>query len=371
MPNPDQGTQQPLAPAASHTNASAIPAASEVQDQSDADKLKAYRIVEEARSQFLSWLKWTFGVGVIFVGLVGVKGYSDWTATLAAQRTELDAKIRQQVDENLRTNFKARTDEVLDSAVKARAEIALSTRTVGELQNRSKELEIELNRFREKLSALERQAEGKATEFTSRLDRIAADFEGPAGRSNQRAREQAFLRRSREYASKVGLTLSEPRVVFREDSAAPGQILAMYDSKQNAYIVSPSKLDTPGLPEYSALMGRFFEKNRDVLNNVGKPGFPDIQLWQNFRQSVVNYLLVSDGVQLKPDAPDGQLQLYRTLKALEPKSSIPSTRKLAVALLEAFDRSWNSSNVSEKVLAVNEQVGALPSSVLKDVLARS
>ena len=238
MSNSEQKAEQHAAPTVSQTTAIGSPVGNTVQDQSDADKLKAYKIVEEARGQFLTWLKWTFGFGVIFLGLIGLKGYSDWTAMLEAQRTESDTKIRQQVDENLRANYKARTDEVLDSAVKARAEMALSSRTLGELQNRSKDLEIELNRFRDKLAALEKQAEGKATEFTSRLDRIAADFEGPAGKSNQRTREQAFLTKSREYATKVGLTLPEPRILFREDGRAPGQVLAMYDIKQNAYIIS-------------------------------------------------------------------------------------------------------------------------------------
>jgi hypothetical protein len=336
---------------------------------SDEVKLSAFKIVEEARTQFLTWLKWTFGLGALFLGLFGLKGYSDWTAVLDAQKKELDSKIRDQVDENLRLNYKVRADEVLDSAVKARAEIAVSSRTLADLQSRSQEMELGLERFRDKLVLLERQAEGKTTEFTSKLDRIAADFESPAGQSNQRIKEQKFLKRSREYATKLALTLPEPRVVFREDPSV-GNVLAMYDTKANVYVVSPSKLDSPALAEYSALMGRFFEKNRELLKNVGKPAYPDIQLWQGFRQSIVNYLLITDGLQSKPEGRDEELAIYRMLMVLEKKAGAASTRKLAVALLQAFDRDWRTANFQEKVLEVNEKVQALPNEDLKDALRR-
>lgn len=272
----------------------------------------------------------------------------------------------QQVEENLKANYKTRTDEVLDSAVKARTEITVSSRIVSDLQKQSKDLEAELNRFHEKLASLEKQAEGKATELTSRLGRIAADFLGPEGQWNQRIREQDFLNKSRAYAAKLALTLQEPRIVFREDRTAPGMLLATYDTEENVYVVSPSKLDTPGLPEYAALMGRFFEKNRDVLKNVGRPGFPDVDLWQNFRQSVVNYVLVKDGFRLEPHVPHDQLDFYRTLTAMEKKAGAASIRKLATALLEAFGQDWNTANFFQKVLAVNEKVKALSAEDVKE-----
>jgi hypothetical protein len=284
---------------------------------------------------------------------------------LEAHKKDLDGKIHQQVEENLKTNYKTRTDEVLDSAVKARTEMTVSSRILGDLQKQSKDLEAELNRFHEKLASLEKQVEGKATEFTSRLDRITSDFLGPEGQWNQRIREQEFLNKSRSYAAKLALTLPEPRIVFREDRTAPGTVLATYDTKENVYVISPSKLDTPGLPEYAALMGRFFEKNRDVLNNVGKPGFPDINLWQNFRQSIVNYLLVKDGFQSTPQAPPNQLDFYQTLMAMEKKADVASIHKLATALLEAFGQDWNTANFLEKVLTVNEKVKALPAEEVK------
>src|SRR5262249_53138597 len=101
------------------------------------ERLAAFRLAGEARSQLLAWVKWTFGFIVIVVSLLGIKGYSDWTSLLHAQGKDLDDKIRQQVDENLKANYKTRTDDVLDSSVKARAEIVASSRLVADLQKQS------------------------------------------------------------------------------------------------------------------------------------------------------------------------------------------------------------------------------------------
>jgi len=129
---------------------------------------------------------------------------------LALQKEELDTKIHKQVEDNLQKNFKARTDEVTESAVKARTEIAVSSRILRDLESRSKDLEAELSRFHEKITSLERLAEAKAADFTNKLDRRAADFVGPAEQATQRAKEQAFLKNSRDYATKLGITMPEP-----------------------------------------------------------------------------------------------------------------------------------------------------------------
>lgn len=126
-------------------------------DPADEDRLHAYKIVEEARQQFLTWLEWTCGAFLLFAGVVGVKGYSDWTSLLEAQRAGLDGKIREHVSQHLRENYQARADEVLASAVKARTEIATATRTLADLQGRSTGLEKELDRFQNKISALKAQ----------------------------------------------------------------------------------------------------------------------------------------------------------------------------------------------------------------------
>lgn len=290
-----------------------------------------------------------------------------WRSYLDAHKKDLDEKVYRQVEDNLKVNYKSRTDEVLDSAVKARTEISVSSKKVADLQKQAKQLDADLARFRENLAALEKQAKEKAAAFSSGLDRLAADFLSPEGKRTQLLRQQQFINKSREYAKRLGLTLPEPKIVFREDSSQP-TATAVYDAKENEYIISPAHLELPGLAEYAALMGRFFEKNRVVLNSLGKPGFPESDLWQNFRQSVVEYLLVTDKIQPKPDSPDEWIPFYRVLTAMEKKSDVASVRKLAVALIESFGADWNTANFTQKVLAVNEKVKALSPEIVKETL---
>lgn len=350
---------------AERTTSGDIPAPVDLADQ---DRLHAYKIVEDARQQFLTWLKWTFGAFLLFAGVIGVKGYSDWTSLLEAQRAGLDGKIREHVSQHLRENYQARADEVLASAVKARTEIATATSTLADLQSRSTGLKKELDRFQDKISAVEAQVQSKATEVSGRLDRLAADFEGPAAHSTQRLKERNFLASGRAYAARLALTLPEPKIVFRTAASAPDSVLATYDLKTGEYVVNPSKLETPGLPESSALMGRFFEKNQDVLKNVDKPGYPDSGLWQNVRMSIVAYLLTTDGLPVPALGFAADQSLYRLFKAVEQRAGVDSARRLAVGVLESFDRNWRTANTNEKVVAVNARVKAVPDVDLQEAL---
>jgi len=104
-----------------------------------------------------------------------------------------------------------------------------------------------------------------------------------------------------------------------------------------------------------------------VLERVGQPNFPETDLWQNFRQSVVDFLLVADGI--PTGSPDNHLGLYKTLVSLEKSAGAASVRKLAIALLETFDRDWNTANFNQKVLAINDKIKALSDRDLKEALS--
>jgi len=200
------------------------------------------------------------------------------------------------------------------------------------------------------------------------LERLVADFEGPAAHSTQRLKERDFLAASRAYAARLALTLPEPKIVFRTAASAPDSILAAYDLKTGEYVVNPAKLETPGLPESSALMGRFFEKNQDVLKNIDSPGFPDSRLWQNVRMSIVAYLLTTDGLQVAALGIDADQSLFKLFKAVEQRTSAASARRLAVAILESFDRHWRTANAGERIAAVNARVKAVPDVDLQEAL---
>ena len=287
---------------------------------------------------------------------------------LDAHKKDLDEKVHKQVEENLKANYKRRTDEVLDSAVKARTEISVSSKAVADVQKQAKELDTELARFRENLAALEKQAEEKSTAFSQGLDRLAADFLSPEGKRIQQLEQQEFINKGREYAKKLGLTMPEPKIVFGEDRSLPS-LIAKYDAIGNEYTINLSHLESPGFAEHAALMGRFFAKNRNLLENLGRPGFPETDLWQDFRQSVVKYLLVKDGIQSHPDSSDASIPFYRALTAMEEKSNVASARKLAIALLEAFGAEWNEANLIQKVVAVSDRVNAVSPEIVRESLS--
>ena len=330
------------------------------------DRLKAFRIAEEARKQFLSWLKWTFGLIVVFLGVAGLKGYSDWQAKLK----ETEAIIRKTVEDNLETNFKTRTEDVIKSAVEARSEIKVSSKLVEDLRERADEVDREIAKFHQRLELLGGEVERSAKEVTKKWNgMIATDMLGPQAQRGEKNREQQFLDRGKNYAIKIGLNgLPAPEIAFQGGLDSAGTV-AGYDPERRVYTVNQSKLDTPALAEYVAIIGRFFDKNRNVLANLGKPGYPDPELWQDLRVSVVNYLLVKDHIQPGPDAASGELELYRQLTAMD-EAGAANVEKLAVAILKQFGGDWNEGNLAQKVLEGNQKVKAVPPEVVKEVFKK-
>src|SRR5262245_45009029 len=97
-------------------------------------------------------------------------------------------------------------------------------------------MEKELDLFRNKLAALEEQAK---REVTMSVNRLSAGCSGPEGQRHQQMKRQEFLNKGRAYAAKLGLTMPEPQIVFREEEGVNGR----YDTKEGVYVVIPSKLD--------------------------------------------------------------------------------------------------------------------------------
>lgn len=171
------------------------------------------------------------------------------------------------------------------------------------------------------------------------MDRLAADFEGPAAHSTQRLKERNFLASGRAYVARLALTLPEPKIVCRTDASAPDSILAAYDLKTGEYVVNPSKLETPGQP----LVAERQDVDRGVSAQYG---------W-----------IASGGPGI--DADQSLLKLF---KAVEQWAGAASARRLAVAILESFDRNWRTANAGEQVAAVNAKVKAVPDVDLQDAL---
>ena len=183
------------------------------------------------------------------------------------------------------------------------------------------------------------------------------------------ASEQRFIADSSAFAKLMSLSGADPKVVFKRQEAG---IMTVWDEETRRSIVNPDHIDSPGLPQYVALMGRFMERNFERCFGKGKKTFGESgAFWNEFRYSVVAYL-----IQSVPGFSDPTLMtitkdysLYKDLKALEVHGVQP-VQRLALELLERFDCDWSQDNLADRVRVINEQRGLLPVDALRSAFTK-
>jgi hypothetical protein len=89
----------------------------------------------------------------------------------------------------------------------------------------------------------------------------------------------------------MGLAGSHPAIVFKEQQHEGLQ--AMWNGDAHQYEVNPKNLETPGLPQYVALMGRFMEQHYERCFGDDTKAPRDGMFWNQFRIGVVDYLIRS------------------------------------------------------------------------------
>lgn len=170
--------------------------------------------------------------------------------------------------------------------------------------------------------------------------------------------ERHFVRVAHDFARRMNLPGTDPPIVF--ETPEHSAVQAMWNQDSATYLVNPQAIDTPGLPQYVALMGRFMEKNYARCFDAGPS--PPVEFWNGFRYAVVDYLIQSvpefGDLQLMSGYPQNR-NLFESLKRLEGGDPEP-VRRLALALLERFDCDWTFANLKEKVLAINDEGGFMP-----------
>jgi hypothetical protein len=172
--------------------------------------------------------------------------------------------------------------------------------------------------------------------------------------------EQRFIDQAAAYAKQLNLPPPEPTIVFTQNEAG---ILAFWNSEEKRYEVDAKSATYPGLDRYVALMGRFMAKHYDRCFGRGERANPSVDLWQELRSSLVEYVISTD-----PDSPGPSDQraygmpLFKALKrmggeAASESEDIKAVRKLVLTLLDRYECDWTRADLLSKVLAVNRELG--------------
>ena len=187
----------------------------------------------------------------------------------------------------------------------------------------------------------------------------------PKAEDGHENKRKTFVKAASDYARRLKLDGADPPVAFAVAKEGPGVIALWHNGR---FEVNPDQLDMAGLPEYVALMGRFFSKHRRCLEVEG--ALADGAFWNDFRIGAQQYILsLEPSLEGKPlpylNYPsDTQKMLQRIQKAGAPSESV---RALALALLDAYECDWKKPDLSRQVQRVNNERKL----VEEDVIARA
>jgi hypothetical protein len=180
--------------------------------------------------------------------------------------------------------------------------------------------------------------------------------------------EQEFMETMKRFRALMQLPGADPAVAFKKLDQG---ILTLYDPKTGTHEVSVDAVGTPGLPQWVAIMARFFELHyarclEDASRKV------DVRFWNAFRYTLADYLVKSapqfagfeKHLVLTADKP-----LMKFLERLESRSGPVPVQRLALELLSRFDCNWSNETLLEHIVAVVRERGLMAESVVRAVAA--
>jgi hypothetical protein len=150
-------------------------------------------------------------------------------------------------------------------------------------------------------------------------------------------------------------------------------VQAWWNAEQHRYEVNPDAASAPDLPAYVALMGRFMLLHYDACFGGSGESTVDESLWNDFRLSVVEYLLQTDPAAAAGEQSAMAGPLFDALLALEAHEGVTraDVRSLALALIDRFGCDWTADSLMEHAAKVNEELGGLvPEPALRETLAQ-
>lgn len=190
---------------------------------------------------------------------------------------------------------------------------------------------------------------------------------GPAGQLLGAEVRERFVSAAREFAGRMSLKGPDPQIAF---VASDNQyVQAVWNTSERRYEVNPAGVDIAGLPQYIALMGRFFELNFDrCLGDQAETPRPSVDFWNEFRHSVVGYL-----IQTQPEFKDvsnvgTQYDFYEALKMIEAQTGAEPVKRLALELLERFQCDWNRDVIADRMLEISDDRGLMPREPIRQAM---
>ena len=288
----------------------------------------------------------------------------------AARASQLDAEksafalVSRRNEELLKRE--AETNAVAAAAAQKALEAALAATT--DEKERAERLQRAADEAAAKADAAKRELESLRMAQTAGSAPVSqssghADLSQSA---NRFATEKEFLEASRRYARELGLTTPEPTTVFQRTND-PG-LEASWNEKANRYEINPKAINSAGLVEYSALMGRFFAKNYSRCFKGNSP-LADVAFWQDFRFGITGYIMSTEPHYAKSAVSSGGSRPTNTALALrnleKAAGSADPVRRLAVALLEGYDCNWTRQSLKENATRINAQLQLVPESILR------
>ena len=181
--------------------------------------------------------------------------------------------------------------------------------------------------------------------------------------------QRDFISTAKEFADLMGFTDRDPIIEFKQSDHAGLQ--ALWNAESGRFEVNVDNIDTPGLPQYVAIMGRFMERNyqRCIVEQVSGQGTDFFEFWNEFRNSIVDYLIQSVPAfsQVNLFSKDYNYKLFQALKEMEKDYGVDNVQRLALELLKQYDCDWSQANISDKIIEVNRERGFLPEEVIRKV----
>jgi hypothetical protein len=179
--------------------------------------------------------------------------------------------------------------------------------------------------------------------------------------------EVRFVLAASEFARQMSLKGPDPQIVFVKPNM--DAIQAIWNDQAKRYEVNPQFTATEGLPQYVALMGRFLSRNISRCFPDGEEGKVPVEFWQDFRYSVVDYLIRSEPAFKNVAIQSDERPLYRALRRIEAASSVEATQRLALELLDRFDCDWTAPSLGQHMLEINRERGLMADGVISKAMA--
>jgi hypothetical protein len=166
----------------------------------------------------------------------------------------------------------------------------------------------------------------------------------------------------------MGFTDRDPEIEFKQ--LDPPGVQAMWNTETGRYEINVDAVDTPGLPQYVAIMCRFFVRNyQRCFGDGATERDRDSTFWNEFRHSIVGYLIQTEPVFSHVTRISERYDLFQALKGME-EADVDTVQRLSLELLKRYDCDWSRATIADKVLEVNQERGFLPDGVVREASAQ-